>query len=209
VTPGLLTLLQRGLNRALALDPELRGVLAPIEGTRLGVEVTGAAPIVVIISLTRDGVVLEPGAGDAGAGVDSVHAAVSGSPAALLGLLTSDDEMPFGAGVSVRGDIAVLQRVSRAARRLRPDWEEPIARLFGDEIGQPLSRSLRHAYGSLAHLLRELNADAGEYLREESGLVVAAEDMDAFIAGVDELRDAAERLEKRIELIARCGARRP
>lgn len=209
MSPGLLSLLQEGVNRALALDPELSRVLAPLEGTRLAVEVTGAVPFSVIITLARDGVLLEPATGEQGADMSAAHAAVSGSPAALFGLFTSDDDMPFGAGVSVRGDIGVLQRVSRAARRLRPDWEEPIARIFGDELGQPLTRGLRHAYGSLTHVLRELHADAGEYLREESGLFAAAEDVDAFTAGVEDLRDAIERLEKRIELITRSGTRDP
>lgn len=205
----LLSVLQRAVNRALALDPELTRVLGPLEGTRVAVEVTGAAPFCVMITLARDGIALESATSDGSAGVPGAHVAVSGSPAALLALITSDEQMPFGTGVSVRGDIGVLQRVSSAARRLRPDWEEPIARMFGDELGQPLSRGLRRAHATIGHVLRELHADAGEFMREESGLFAAAEEVDAFTAGVDELRDAVERLDKRIGLLMQAGVLRP
>lgn len=208
MSPALLSLLQRGLNRALALDPELAQVLGPLEGTRLAVEVSAATPVCVLVTIGRDGLVLEPASAHGGE-VPGAHACVSGSPAALFALLVADERTPTGGGVSVRGDIGLLQRVGSAARRLRPDWEEPIARVFGDELGQPLGRGLRHAHGALSHALRELHADMGEFLREESGLFAAAEEVDAFSAGVDELRDAVERLDKRIDLIERAGARRP
>lgn len=204
-----LSMLQRAVNRALALDPELPRILGPLQGTRLAVEVTGAIPYCVMITLGRDAIALEPATVDAGTGVSGAQVAVSGSPAALLALLGGDEQTPFGAGVTVRGDIGLLQRVSSAARRLRPDWEEPIARVFGDELGQPLSRGLRRMHATIGHVLRELHADAGEFLREESGLFAAAEEVDAFSAGVDELRDAVERLDKRLGLLARSDARRP
>lgn len=204
----LLSVLQRGVNRALALDPELPRILGPLEGTRLAVEITGAIPYCVMITLGRDGIALEPATVDAGTGASGAQVAVSGSPTALLALLGRDEQTPFGAGVSVRGDIGVLQRVSGAARRLRPDWEEPIARMFGDELGQPLSRGLRRMHATIGHVLRELHADAGEFLREESGLFAAAEEVEAFSAGVDDLRDAVERLDKRIALLARSDAPR-
>lgn len=210
MSPVLLSLLQRGLNRALALDPELSGVLGPVHGTRIAVEVLGAAPIRVLVTLTRDGVTLAPGPEPGGAPAADAHVAVSGSPAALLALLSgADEQLPLGAGVSVRGDIGALQRVSRAARRLRPDWEEAIARVFGDEAGQPLSRGLRQTGAALAHVLGELRADSAEYLREESGLLANAAQVDAFTAAVDDLRDAVERLEKRVDRIARAAAARP
>jgi len=209
VSELLLSVLQRGVNRALALDPELPRILGPLEGTRLAVEVTGAMPYCVMITLARDGIALEPATAGGETGVPGAQVAVSGSPAALLALLGRDEQTPFGAGVTVRGDIGVLQRVSSAARGLRPDWEEPIARMFGDELGQPLSRGLRRMHATIGHVLRELHADAGEFLREESGLFAAAEEVDAFSAGVDELRDAVERLDKRLALLARSDARRP
>lgn len=204
----MLSLLQRAVNRALALDPELSHVLGPLQGTRLAVEVRAALPVCVLITIGRHGVDLEPAASDAEGGVPGAHASVSGSPAALLALLAGDDDTLAGTGVSVRGDIGVLQRVRSAARRLQPDWEEPIARVFGDELGHPLSRGLRHAHGTLTHALRELHADMGEFLREESGMFACAEEVDAFSAGVDDLRDAVDRLDKRIELLARSGVRR-
>jgi ubiquinone biosynthesis protein UbiJ len=64
-------------------------------------------------------------------------------------------------------------------------------------------------HATIGHVLRELHADAGEFLREESGLFAAADEVDAFSAGVDELRDAVERLEKRLGLLVRSDARRP
>jgi ubiquinone biosynthesis protein UbiJ len=175
-------LAEAALNQALSLDPEREEVLAPLAGRRIAVQVEGATFMDMCLSFRSDAV-----------GVDSDLAAadvtVSGTPSALASLLSRSDELPARSGVSVRGDVGLLQQLRRAMVRLRPDWQEPIARVLGDELGHPVARTLVDITALVRRTLRELHADADEYLREESGLVAAAEEVAQFATEVDELRD--------------------
>jgi len=100
--------------------------------------------------------------------------------------------------------VGLLQEVRRAMTRLRPDWREPIARALGDELGEPVARAIAHAAGLFQRTVLELRANTGEYLREESRLIVSAEDVAGFAAVVDRLRDQVERLDKRIARLHRA-----
>ena len=192
---------QSALNRALELDPERHEVLAPLVGRRVAVEVQGAPWLDVCLSFGRDAVQID-------ADLSSADVTVSGSPTALASLLSRTDELPAGAGVSVRGDVGLLQQVRRSLMRLRPDWAEPIARVLGDEVGQQVVRGIGHAAALVGRAARELGADASEFLREESDLLVAEHEVAAFAAAVDRMRDQVERLDKRIARLARAAGRR-
>ncbi len=202
MTPALLRLAEAAVNRALALDPERERVLSPLEGRRIGVVLEGPVRFAFQVRVERGAVRL---LADAGGAAD---VEVSGTPPALLSLLARPEALPAAAGVAVRGDAGLLAEARRAAMRLEPDWDEPVARVLGDELGYPVARGLRQAADLFARTLRELGADAREYLREESGLLAAHEEVEVFAAGVDALRDRVERLDKRVTHLERATARR-
>lgn len=193
--------LEAAANRALALDPQRDAILAPLAGRSVVVQVEGVPALDTRVRFAGDGVTLEP----AGAGA-AADVTVRGTPQGLLALL-GEGALPAAVQVTVRGDVGLLGRAREAAGRLRPDWREPLARVLGDEAGEALSRGLVQLVRLAARSARELGADAQEFLREESGLLADAEDRRDFGARVDALRDAVERLDKRIERLAR--ARRP
>ncbi len=187
-------LAQAACNRALALDPERGQILEPLNGRRLGVQVTGAAALDACVTFNHDSVSVSRDRADA-------DATVSGPPDALLSLLAGGDALPATQGVQVQGDIGMLEAVRDAAARLQPDPHEPLSRLLGDELGHPVARGIEHVFTLAKRTARELHADTAEFLREESGLLAGSAQLEEFGTEVDNLRDAVERLEKRVSMI--------
>jgi ubiquinone biosynthesis protein UbiJ len=192
VTP-LLPLLEGGVNRALALDPESDAMLAPLAGKRVVLEIRGVPGTEVEVQFDAGRVRLQP-PGEAPGDVR-----LSGTPVALLALLRQGEGLPAGTGVSVEGDVGLLAALSRALGRLRPDWEEPLSRILGDELGHPLARGIERVGRGVQRTVAALEADLAEFLREESGWLASSDRLREFADEVDAVRDAVERLEKRMQ----------
>ena len=104
----------------------------------------------------------------------------------------------FLQSVQVTGDPRLASTVMALARELRWDAEEDLSRVVGDVAAHRiagLARTLAHwqrdAAGRLAQSVRD-------YAVEEKRLLVSAADMEWFAGEVARLRDAIERLEKRV-----------
>jgi len=115
----------------------------------------------------------------------------------LLPRLAAHEEAAFRE-IDMHGDMELAQDVSFLARNLTWDVEEDLSHVLGDIAA--------HRIVSAARALRDWGADAAlrmgqgaaEYWTEESPLVATRVKVHAFVNGVAELRDAVERLEKRI-----------
>lgn len=194
--------LQAAVNRLLALDPELAEGVAGFEGTVLEIHVQGL----------DQRFQLHPSA--SGIGVVSVDdeqqsrvapdVTVSGPPFTLLRLLGSlesvDGVLP--PDVSISGELQLVQRLTRLAKRTRFDWEEPLSKLFGDSVAHELGRGMRDLVAQVGVAADTLACDVGEYLREERRLSPTRLEIDDFAAGVDTTRDDVERLAIRIARLA-------
>ncbi|MFT5446055.1 MAG: ubiquinone biosynthesis protein UbiJ [Gammaproteobacteria bacterium] len=211
----MLKVLQGVVNRALLLDPQVSTVLEPLAGKRIAVHITGAMPLKLLVEISHERIfitqddeqtdeALQPGVHrDPGVRrCEDADVRITGSLTALTALLQGADELPSTAQVRVYGDVALLQQARVAAARLRPDFEEPIARLLGDELAYPLSRVVRRVAASARRTIHELAEDAREFLGEESELLAAQDSMSEFGDEVDRLRDALARLEKRVSRVA-------
>ena len=197
--------LQAAVKNFLELDPELAEGIAELEGAVLEVHVQGIDKRFQLHpSCTGVGVVVVDDDAQSWATVPDVT--ISGPPFTLLRLLGSlesvDGVLP--PDVSISGDLPLLQKLSRLAKRANIDWEEPLSTLFGDSIAHELGRGVR-GFVSWARVATETLAwDLGEYLREERRLSPARLDVDDFAGHVDETRDDVERLAVRV---ARLKAR--
>ena len=195
---GALSQLVEGLvNRTLSLDPESERILAGLDGARVRVVVEGIRPASVLLELDGARVrVSEDADGQA-------DAEVRGLPQRLLAMLLAGDGLPSVYGVQVSGDVAMLATLTRAAREIAPDWEEPIARGLGDAVAAPVIAGLR-GLATFAHdAALELTDITAEYLREESELLVRFEDVNELAALVQRIDEDAARLEKRMSIIER------
>src|SRR5690349_952055 len=199
--------LEAALNRALALDPETRAALAPLDGR--SVELAVESPPLAL-RVTVAGERLQVGPVDAAREADLGIRATLGGLLSQLPIFRSDDAPPVGR-MRVSGDADLARRLQRLAERFDPDWQQPFASVFGDVVGvqvaNAMAAGLRHARAAG----RDFAAVAAEYVTEESRDVVARAELDAFHDDVDTLRDDAARLAARVArlrdaIAARAGA---
>ena len=212
----LLSVAQVALDRALRLDAQADVVLAPLDNKRIAVQVTGAVPASFLVEFSQGRILLaahdegadkDPGSSErfasaATRAAGSADVSIRGSASALAKLVQGDGVLPSSAQVSVHGDIALLQQARSVVARLRPDLDEPLARLLGDELAFPLSQAARRLASMARRSARELGDDLKEYLAEESDLLAAPESVRSFSDEVDHLRDTVARLDKRILRVA-------
>ena len=105
--------------------------------------------------------------------------------------------------VAITGDTDLASAIHHVARNLRWDVEEDLARVFGDVVAHRMAEAGRtfRRWGEQA--ADNTGRTFAEYWTEEQPLIAAARDLEEFSRAVDELRDDAARLEKRVEQIAR------
>ena len=197
--------LQVIVRNALDLDPELAEGIAELEGAVLEVHVRGIDKRFQLHA-TAAGVGIVPVEGDAAHGAPPPDVTISGPPFTLLRMLGSLDSVDgvLPADVSISGELQLVQKLTRLAKRANIDWEEPLSSLFGDSVAHELGRGIRGFAAWARDATRTLAWDMGEYLREERRLSPVRFEVDDFSAQVDEIRDDVERLEARI---ARFNAR--
>ncbi|MEP6938388.1 MAG: SCP2 sterol-binding domain-containing protein [Rudaea sp.] len=201
-TPNpLLVRLGRGLgavlDRALALDPQMRAQLAALEGRRIGIELRGSGLALAIVA--RDGH-FEVGPHWSQASNLNVRAA----PASLLAFaLRRDADAPQPPGkVEISGDADLARRLEKLFRNYRPDVEEAFARAFGDVVGVALARVFVSALAWSRESAVALAQDTAEFLREESRDLIAPAEMEQFLDEVDTLRERGDRLQARVQVLA-------
>jgi len=116
----------------------------------------------------------------------------------LLPRLAAHDEAAYRE-IEMKGDMELAHEVSFLARHLTWDYEEDLSRVFGDIAAHRMAEGAR----GLARWTRDAGLrtaqGAAEYWTEESPLIASRVKVEDYVRAVSELRDAVERLEKRIE----------
>ncbi len=203
--------LEAALNRALALDPDTRDGLRPLDGRSVVLSLdppTGeGAPLALKLTVAGDRMSVGP--------VDAEEApdlAVRSSFAGMLsfGMQTllprllggrdndaADEGVPVGR-MRIEGDADLARRLQRLAERFDPDWRQPFSAVFGDVLGVQIANAAAAALKQARVGGQKLAESAAEYLTEESRDVVPRAELDAFYDDVDTLRDDAARLAARV-----------
>jgi ubiquinone biosynthesis accessory factor UbiJ len=165
--------------------------LAPLAGKTVRIE---CVPFVLALQI-RDGGELAPAPADT-----APDATIRVSPGAMLRLVANDENA--WTEIDIAGDTDLATAVNQVWRNVRWDFEEDLARVFGDiaahrmaETGRTLKRWGTQSADNLARSL-------AEYWTEEDPLIARRRDVEQFNAEVDRFRDDVARLEKRI---ARLG----
>ena len=198
--------LEAALNRAVALDPDTRDALQPLDG-RSVVLALDAAETPLAMRLLVEGARLRVGPVDAEQTPDlAVRSTLGGvlsfGMQTLLPKLLGkrdDDEAAVPVGrMRIEGDAELARRLQRLAERFDPDWQQPFTAVFGDVLGVQIANGVAAALRQARVGGQKLAETAAEYLTEESRDVVPRAELDAFHDDVDTLRDDAERLAARI-----------
>jgi ubiquinone biosynthesis protein UbiJ len=198
--------LETALNRAVALDPDTRESLLPLDGRSVVLALDSAeAPLAMRLQVEGDRLRVGP--------VDAEQTPDLAVRSTLGGMLSfgmqsllpkllgkgGDDEAAVPVGrMRIEGDAELARRLQRLAERFDPDWQQPFTAVFGDVLGVQIANGVAAALRQARTGGRKLAETAAEYLTEESRDVVPRAELDAFHDDVDTLRDDAERLAARI-----------
>lgn len=175
-----------GLNRLLEAQPWARERLAPFAGMTLELR---APPLPVLRFVILPGGRLE-------AGGEDPALVVTLRPQALPALMQSEEH--FMRSVEVTGDTRLASEVLTLMRHLRWDAEEDLSRLVGDAAAHRLMALARSFAAWQADALRRMAETLADYAVEEKRVLVSTRELGEFSEQIIRLRDAVERLEKRV-----------
>ena len=99
------------------------------------------------------------------------------------------------------GDTSFAQALAYVAQHLTWDYEEDLSKVVGDMAAHRIGETTRGISNWGRQSVDSLQVMLRDYLTEERPVIAKPGQVAEFIASVDELRDAAARLEKRIELL--------
>ena len=112
--------------------------------------------------------------------------------------LAAGDEAAFRE-IEMQGDAELAQEIAFLARNLAWDFEEDLSKVVGDIAAHRIAGAARgFVRWNREAALRTAQA-AAEYWTEESPLVASRVKVESFARDVSELRDAIDRLGKRVE----------
>ncbi len=200
-------------NRSIDGSSEAAELARRLNGTCLQIEVEGITRVraamqggrLALLTGENESGVATPGGQPPGVAtqVDQppADAVLSGSPAALFALLQG--ARPAAAaqrsGVNIRGDAEIANLYRQFFLAARPDPEEELSRWIGDGPARGVSRLAGGILSWARRARRIAGENIAEYLTEEGRDLVARPEVAEFLSGVDEVREAADRVEARLK----------
>jgi ubiquinone biosynthesis protein UbiJ len=178
----------RVLNRLLERESSAREQLLVHAGRTAKFELP---PFSILLGIDRDGgFCTSTSTPDVTVGV-----APSSVPAAVF------DPSALMRNVKLSGDADFAQTLSQVLQRLRPEPEEELARFVGDAAAVRIVATLRATAAAAVDGAGRLARTATDYLVAENPMLVTRIQAETFTREVAELRDAVERLDKRLALL--------
>jgi len=186
------------INRYLALDPEMLDKLAPFAGKVIKLEMTGVDKNYYLLPSNRGMQVLA----EYEAKPDTI---LRGSPISLfkMGLVTNTASMLLKGEVEISGDTRLGHQFKNVFSQMDIDWSEPLA----DFVGDSLAYQIQQTAGKLGRWGKQsaqsVSSSVSEYLQEESRDVVTDTELNMFFDDVDQLRNSADRLQAKVNALAK------
>jgi ubiquinone biosynthesis protein UbiJ len=178
-----------GLNLLLDSEPWARERLAPFAGEALELR---APPLPALrFSVAADGRLA------AAAPQAAPSLTVTFGPDALAAAARGEEYLLRA--IQVEGNAGLASEVMFLFRHLRWDAEEELAKVFGDATAHRVAGLVRSAVAWHADAARRIAEAMVEYATEERPLLVQRGELEESAALLARLRDALERLEKRVD----------
>lgn len=195
--PELLKPLESLLNRNIAGSSRARGLLARIAGRSLELRLAATRLRLRFVAGT-DSVSLDLG------GEAPADATIEGTPFTFARLAMGNPMQSIRAGgAQVTGDAEIAQGFQQLFEAAQPDFEEELSRLTGDVAAHHLANIARDAADFGRRARTTFMQNVAEYLTEESRDVPLRSEVEEFVAGVDGLREATDRLDARLAALER------
>jgi ubiquinone biosynthesis accessory factor UbiJ len=198
-------------NRSIAASSQASALARRLEGTHLQLEIEGITRIRCgvfggsLVLAAPDAAAPDAAAPDAAApdaaaaDAAAAEAVISGSAPALLQLLKAGSPQVQGqVPVQIRGDAEIANLYRQLFAAARPDLEEELSRWIGDMPARRLSQMAKSVRTWARRARRTAGENIAEYLQEESRDLISKTELDEFLRGVDEVREAADRIAARL-----------
>lgn len=179
------------------MDPDAYKYAEPLRGKFIAVFVTGI-DLALEIEIADHGVRVTPGSrGEA-------DLTLRGSPADYLTAVAKGGGKGAirDGSIEIEGDADTAAALDALVKNLTVDWEEWIAKWFGDGIARQAGNSGRVITQWVAEAGRSAAWMVGEYLREEKKFTPDERRIERFLVAVDQLRNDVDRLEHRLNRLA-------
>lgn len=179
------------LNRNIAASTRAAALCRRLEATTLQVEVSGLTRVRASVRAGRLGLL---------AGEDSpADAVILGSAPALLRAFRDASPANGARGsLQIRGDAEIADLYRELLAAARPDLEEELSRFIGDIPARHLSLVAKSVRTWAQRSRRIARENMAEFLQEEGRDLVTSTELQEFLRGVDEVREAADRMEARL-----------
>ncbi len=196
------TVLERALNATLATDPGSVQLLAKLEGRVIALNIESLdgrfyllphrdrVSIVVDYDQSPD-IVIEGG----------LLAYVRGATASVMGSANPDQSL------EISGDTHLVAAMRDFLRSLQPDFEEQLSSLIGDIPAHHAGNQIRSFTEWTEQVGHSIAVNTGEYLTEEKQLLVVRSRIDRFLIAVNQLRNDAEELARRLDTLEKFERR--
>ncbi|MGH8129404.1 MAG: ubiquinone biosynthesis accessory factor UbiJ [Steroidobacteraceae bacterium] len=202
MTPELLRPFEKILNRHIAASSRARRLLAELDGRSMELRFA-ATPVRLRLVATADGISVRS------ASEEPADAVIEGTPLAFGRLAIGDPKQSIRAGgMEIHGDAEIAEGFRKLLSAARPDLEEELSRLTGDVAAHYLAGFARDAIGFGRRARDTFAQNVAEYLTEESRDLPVRIEVEEFLADVDRLREAVDRLDARLIEVERARSGR-
>ncbi len=100
--------------------------------------------------------------------------------------------------MQIRGDAEIANLYRELFAAARPDLEEELSRFIGDMPARRLSQIARSVRIWARRTRRIAGENIAEYLQEEGRELITRTELEEFLRGVDDVREAVDRIEARL-----------
>ena len=100
--------------------------------------------------------------------------------------------------VRISGDAELAQLIAKLANQLRWEYEEDLSKIIGDAPAHFVTTQAKRFASLTQQAIADLQQNVIEYLSEEKKILLHQRDFESHKIEVQKLRDAVERLDKRI-----------
>ncbi|MFZ3088481.1 MAG: SCP2 sterol-binding domain-containing protein [Methylotenera sp.] len=134
-------------------------------------------------------------------------ATITISPSLLLRLMAKDESAKLQ--IRIDGDTHLATELAKVFSHMRWDFEDDLSKLMGDVPANKIGTFSRHAVTTVKETTANLAGMLSEYWQEEKPMLAKKRHVEQFNAEVDTLRTDVERLEKRLNKLAKLNTANP
>jgi ubiquinone biosynthesis protein UbiJ len=197
-----LTVLQKAINHALALDESMPDKLKALDGKVLEV-VISPLNVNFFMCFSQSELLLR-------AEHDTpADAIIRSSPLGLIRLSllpASKVRSLFNDKIRISGDIELGQQVKKIFDEIDIDWEGHLAQFTGDVVAHQVGSLFRQGLAFKRQVSDSMRHDLTEYLQEELRAFPPREEINDFFTDIDELSLTVERLAARVNQLLVNGS---